>query len=248
MTSTRRGRGQAHEVWLLRTGFGIAPVNKLVSLTWLLWALRSFRSFTLHNITCGRRGGGEVRADTHAENFEIYDLLLIVEQYTLNQTKEFWIDNVLAIIAKKQFFVQRDVGHVNEFVPQLDLWNSFYNSSLKRSAKNLGISSESNVCNSTWNVVLALNCCSALIEVVAITTMIYIFDQVVVEAFGQMMCKYSATVCFVLFCSWWGWGNINKGGSGANCRCNGFHWACHCILYSNSINHSVNQSFNQSFN
>jgi len=35
----------------LRTGFGIAPVNKLVSLTWLLWALRSFRSFTLHYIT-----------------------------------------------------------------------------------------------------------------------------------------------------------------------------------------------------
>src|SRR6218665_3179643 len=35
------------EVWLLRTGFGIAVVNKLVSLTWLLWALRSFRSFTL---------------------------------------------------------------------------------------------------------------------------------------------------------------------------------------------------------
>ena len=28
-----------------------APVNKLVSLTWLLWALRSFRSFTLHYIT-----------------------------------------------------------------------------------------------------------------------------------------------------------------------------------------------------
>jgi len=26
-------------------------VNKLVSLTWLLWALRSFRSFTLHYIT-----------------------------------------------------------------------------------------------------------------------------------------------------------------------------------------------------
>jgi len=25
-----------------------APVNKLVSLTWLLWALRSFRRFTLH--------------------------------------------------------------------------------------------------------------------------------------------------------------------------------------------------------
>ena len=34
-------------VWLLRTGFGIAPVIKLVSLTWLLWALRSFRKFTL---------------------------------------------------------------------------------------------------------------------------------------------------------------------------------------------------------
>src|SRR6218665_2323556 len=28
-----------------------APVNKLVSLTWLLWALRSFRSFTLHCLT-----------------------------------------------------------------------------------------------------------------------------------------------------------------------------------------------------
>ena len=26
--------------------------DKLVSLTWLLWALRSFRSFTLHYITC----------------------------------------------------------------------------------------------------------------------------------------------------------------------------------------------------
>src|SRR6218665_1371553 len=39
------------DVWLLRTGLGIAPVNKLVSLTWLLWALRSFRSFTLNYIT-----------------------------------------------------------------------------------------------------------------------------------------------------------------------------------------------------
>src|SRR6218665_1923307 len=36
----------------MRTGFGIAPVNKLVSLTRLLWALRSFRGFTLHYITC----------------------------------------------------------------------------------------------------------------------------------------------------------------------------------------------------
>src|SRR6218665_1038983 len=33
------------EVWLLRTGFGIAPMNKLVSLTWLLWALRIFSEF-----------------------------------------------------------------------------------------------------------------------------------------------------------------------------------------------------------
>src|SRR6218665_2692279 len=45
------GTETKREVWLLRTGFGIAPVNKLVSLTWLLWALRSFRSFTLHYIT-----------------------------------------------------------------------------------------------------------------------------------------------------------------------------------------------------
>src|SRR6218665_2553733 len=43
------------EAWPLRTGFGIAPVNKLVSLTWLLWALRSFRSFTLHYITLHKR-------------------------------------------------------------------------------------------------------------------------------------------------------------------------------------------------
>ena len=27
---------------------GWTPLNKLVSLTWLLWALRSFRTFTLH--------------------------------------------------------------------------------------------------------------------------------------------------------------------------------------------------------
>src|SRR6218665_434550 len=45
------GTETKREVWLLRTGFGIAPVNKLISLTWLLWALRSFRSFTLHYIT-----------------------------------------------------------------------------------------------------------------------------------------------------------------------------------------------------
>src|SRR6218665_3640749 len=29
----------------------VAPVNKLVSLTWLLWALRSFRRFTLYYIS-----------------------------------------------------------------------------------------------------------------------------------------------------------------------------------------------------
>src|SRR6218665_1427689 len=47
----KSGTETKREVWLLRTGFGIASVNKLVSLTWLLWALRSFRSFTLH-YTC----------------------------------------------------------------------------------------------------------------------------------------------------------------------------------------------------
>jgi len=36
------------DVWLLRTWFGIEPVNKLLSLTWLLWALRRFWRFTLH--------------------------------------------------------------------------------------------------------------------------------------------------------------------------------------------------------
>jgi len=32
----------------LNAGYLLAPVNKLVSLTWILWVLRSFRSFTLH--------------------------------------------------------------------------------------------------------------------------------------------------------------------------------------------------------
>ena len=44
------GTETKREVSLLRTWFGIAPVNKLVFLTWLLWALRSFRRFTLHYI------------------------------------------------------------------------------------------------------------------------------------------------------------------------------------------------------
>ena len=44
----RSGTETKREVWLLRTWFGIGPVNKLVSLTWLLCALRSFRRFTLH--------------------------------------------------------------------------------------------------------------------------------------------------------------------------------------------------------
>src|SRR6218665_421089 len=50
LSGFRPGTETKRKVWLLRTGFGIAPVNKLVSLTWLLWALRSFRSFTLHYI------------------------------------------------------------------------------------------------------------------------------------------------------------------------------------------------------
>ena len=40
------------EVWLLRTWFGIALVNELVSLTWLLWALRSFCRFTSLESIC----------------------------------------------------------------------------------------------------------------------------------------------------------------------------------------------------
>ena len=40
-----------YTVWLLRTWFGASPVNKLVSLTWLLWAPRSFRRFPLRYIT-----------------------------------------------------------------------------------------------------------------------------------------------------------------------------------------------------
>jgi len=35
------------KVWLLRIWFDTAPVNKLVSMMWLLWALRSFQRFTL---------------------------------------------------------------------------------------------------------------------------------------------------------------------------------------------------------
>jgi len=44
------GTKTKREVWLLWTWFGITPVNKLVFLTWLLWALRSFRRFTLHSM------------------------------------------------------------------------------------------------------------------------------------------------------------------------------------------------------
>ena len=42
------GTETKREAWLLRTWFGIVPANKLVSMTWLLWALRSFWRFTLH--------------------------------------------------------------------------------------------------------------------------------------------------------------------------------------------------------
>src|SRR6218665_3016586 len=45
--SQNRSLTQSHE---LPPSTIQAPVNKLVSLTWLLWALRSFRSFTLHYI------------------------------------------------------------------------------------------------------------------------------------------------------------------------------------------------------
>jgi len=49
------GTEMKREVWLLRTWFGPAPVYKLVSLTWLLWALRNFLrfklQFALHYIT-----------------------------------------------------------------------------------------------------------------------------------------------------------------------------------------------------
>jgi len=49
--SFRHGMDAPEERWtLLRTWFGIAPVNKLVSLTWLLWALRSFWRFTLYQL------------------------------------------------------------------------------------------------------------------------------------------------------------------------------------------------------
>ena len=59
------GTETKREVWLLLTGFGIAPVNNLVSLTWLLWALRSFRSFTWHYI----------RGLLHFKGFQSCDIL-----------------------------------------------------------------------------------------------------------------------------------------------------------------------------
>jgi len=59
LTGFSNGTETKQEVWLLRTWFGIAPVNKLVSLAWFLWSLRSFRRFTLHYIRgvtqCSRR-------------------------------------------------------------------------------------------------------------------------------------------------------------------------------------------------
>src|SRR6218665_277705 len=60
-----------------------APVNKLVSLTWLLWALRSFRSFTLHYIyNCGAAvGSGQTCENcclgfSPSESWKTYNLLL----------------------------------------------------------------------------------------------------------------------------------------------------------------------------
>src|SRR5688572_1609882 len=46
--------------------FDLASVNKLVSLTWLLWALRNFRRFTLHSppiLDCNLRQSIVVTAD-----------------------------------------------------------------------------------------------------------------------------------------------------------------------------------------
>jgi len=42
--------GTERNAWLLRTSFDTALVNKLVSLTWLSWALRRFQRFTLHYV------------------------------------------------------------------------------------------------------------------------------------------------------------------------------------------------------
>src|SRR6218665_515081 len=39
----REAMAIADSIW----SYGISPVNKLVSLTWFLWALRSFRGFIL---------------------------------------------------------------------------------------------------------------------------------------------------------------------------------------------------------
>src|SRR6218665_563178 len=51
------------EVCPLRTFiFGIAPVNKLVSRTRLLWALKSFQRFTLHSITSTTRNNDSQHA------------------------------------------------------------------------------------------------------------------------------------------------------------------------------------------
>jgi len=38
------------DAWLMHAWFHIVQANKLVSLTWLLWALRSFQRFTLHEV------------------------------------------------------------------------------------------------------------------------------------------------------------------------------------------------------
>src|SRR6218665_1800279 len=71
------GTETKREVWLLRTGFGIAPANKLVSLTWLLWALRSFRSFTLHYITLHNRSNSS-ESPLSVCPIRLFSLFLIV--------------------------------------------------------------------------------------------------------------------------------------------------------------------------
>ena len=56
------GTGTKREVWLLRIWFGLAPMNKLVSLTWLLWALRGFWRSTLNYFTTEGQNNGWIYA------------------------------------------------------------------------------------------------------------------------------------------------------------------------------------------
>lgn len=48
-SSCHSATGTGKSTWLLSTWFDMVPVNTMVTLTLLFWALRNFRSFTLHN-------------------------------------------------------------------------------------------------------------------------------------------------------------------------------------------------------